>query len=114
MADWTLDAPQISKFTALFTDLAAQAGHVPSLDKASAGLNRAGLPVDVLLQIWALADLDGDDRLSLAEYLICAFLISRCLRLGEAPPAQLPPELIGSALVVEDGAWTIDAAAADN
>ena len=37
----------------------------------------SGLPTEVLLQIWALADLDGDDRLDLRGYLLCCWLVRR-------------------------------------
>jgi hypothetical protein len=39
------------------------------LDKSQAGalLSISGLPTEVLLAIWSLADADGDDRLDLRE-----------------------------------------------
>ena len=92
-----LDAGALAKYTALFEQSCQQAGGVSSLDKASAGLSKSGLPVDVLLRIWALVDLDGDDRLCLSEYLMCCSLIAHCVRTGEQPPATLPAQLRASA-----------------
>ena len=37
----------------------------------------SGLPTEVLLQIWALADVNGDDRLDLRGYLLCCWLVRR-------------------------------------
>ena len=48
-----------------------------SLDKSNANLSASGLTVDVLMRIWALSDLDGDDRLNLKEYIICCALVAR-------------------------------------
>ena len=88
---------QIAKFTSLFHELAAKAGGVAELEKSAAGLSLSGLPVDTLMKIWMLSDLDGNDRLCLTEYLICCFLIAKCVKDKEPPPGILPPELASSA-----------------
>ena len=49
------------------------------------------------MHIWRLADEDGDDRLSLKEYLVCCFLVTRCVRHQRPPPVSVPPELSHSA-----------------
>ena len=56
----------------------------------------SGLPTEVLLQIWALADVDGDDMLNAPEYLLCCFLVQRCVQKQEPPPPSLPPPLLAS------------------
>ena len=43
--------------------------------EAGAGLSMSGLPIEILLQIWSLADVGGDDQLDLREYLLCCFLV---------------------------------------
>ena len=44
---------------------AAAGGGVDRLGKAEAGavLSMSGLPIEILLQIWSLADVGGDDQL---------------------------------------------------
>ena len=105
-SEWTIDEKKRAQYTNLFTKLCNEAGGVEKLGKANAGLHQAGLPVDTLMAIWALADLDGDDLLNLPEYMICCFLIARCVVRSEPPPMTLPPELAASAN--PDAEWTID------
>ena len=95
--DTSLDAQSVAKYTALFNQYCQEAGGVSSLDKASAGLSRSGLPVEKLMHIWSLSDVDRDDRLSLSEYLICCVLIKTCVVTQQPPPTTLPPELAQSA-----------------
>ena len=95
--DWQLEPAAVAKYVALFEEATAAAGGVSSLAKSQAGFHRSGLDVDALMQIWTLADIDGDDRLNLKEYLISCFLTTRCVRHQLPPPASLPPELIESA-----------------
>ena len=110
--EWAIDDAAQAKYANLFKKASEQAGGALSIDKASAGLSLSGLPVDTLLKIWALADLDGDDRLNMTEYLICCALIARCVKTGSAPPTVLPPALRASAEGADSG-WSIDAAAAE-
>ena len=116
---WALDAGQTKKFTALFNDLAAKAGGVSELEKSAAGLSLSGLAVDTLMSIWRLSDMDGNDRLSLSEYLICCSLIAYCVRTKQPPPPQVPAELRSSAIAAAENsagntvapdAWSLDEA----
>ena len=113
-SEWTIDEKKRAQYAKLFTKLCNEAGGVEKLGKANAGLHQAGLPVDTLMAIWALADLDGDDLLNLPEYMICCFLIARCVVKGGPPPLTLPPELAASAnpdaaaAEAADAEWTID------
>ena len=97
--EWRLDAGAMAQFTKMFTDACAvQGSGVDRLGKAEAGavLSMSGLPVPTLLQIWLLADLDGDDRLDLKEYLLCCWLVQRTVQKQLPPPTSLPPQLLES------------------
>ena len=69
-AAWPIDPANVAQFCTMFAEAcAAQGAGVDRLGKAQAGavLTSSGLPTQVLLQIWALADVDGDDQLDLQE-----------------------------------------------
>ena len=78
---------------------AAQGPGTDRLGKSQAGavLAMSGLPTDVLLSIWSLADVNGDDRLDLRGYLLCCWLVQRSVQRQLPPPISLPPELLASA-----------------
>ena len=122
--EWSIDAATASKFRQMFADACAAAGpDTHSLGKQQAGcvlhqqyINH-GLPVEVLLQIWALADVRGNDQLDLRGFMIWCFLAelsvqknpTRTSRLLASLPASLPPELLESA---ESATATVSALAA--
>ena len=54
--------------------------------KGQAALHRSGLAVETLERVWALADIDGDGRLNLSEFLCCCALVRRCASAGVPPP----------------------------
>jgi len=98
--EWSIDAAAVAKFTQMFTEAcAAQGSGVDRLGKAEAGavLFLSGLPVPTLLQIWSLADVDGDDQLDLKEYLLCCWLVQRSVQKQLPPPTALPQQLLESA-----------------
>ena len=69
-AAWPIEPTAVAQFCTMFAEAcAAQGAGVDRLGKAQAGavLTSSGLPTQVLLQIWALADVDGDDQLDLQE-----------------------------------------------
>ena len=69
-AAWPVEPANVAQFCTMFAEAcAAQGAGVDRLGKAQAGavLTSSGLPTQVLLQIWALADVDGDDQLDLQE-----------------------------------------------
>ena len=68
--EWQIDAAAVAQFKLMFVQACAAAGPgTDRLDKSQAGavLSMSGLPTEVLLAIWSLADVDGDDRLDLRE-----------------------------------------------
>jgi len=56
-------------------------------------LQRSGLPVGTLQQIWQLADTDSDTMLTRPEYFAACHMIMRNLKLKTPLPAALPVEL---------------------
>uniref|UniRef100_A0A6T9E1W8 Calmodulin n=1 Tax=Haptolina ericina TaxID=156174 RepID=A0A6T9E1W8_9EUKA len=58
-------------------------------------LERSGLPVDALRQVWNLSDIDRDGHLDADEFAV-AMHLTRDLagKPGAQPPASLPPDLI--------------------
>ena len=62
-------------------------------------LLQSGLPQNVLAQIWGLADVDGDGRLSTEEFILAGYLCDLALKgeplpaVGALPPALVPPTL---------------------
>ena len=69
-AEWQMDAAAVAQFKLMFVQACAAVGPgTDRLDKSQAGalLSMSGLPTEVLLTIWSLADVDGDDRLDLLE-----------------------------------------------
>ena len=81
----------VAAATAKTVSLAAVGGGVHKVGKAEAGavVTMSGLPIETLLQIWSLADLDGDDKLDMREYLLCCFLVQRSVQL-QLPQTLLP------------------------
>ena len=93
--EWRLDAAAVAQFSRLFADACAAAG--PGTDRlskpqAGAVLALSGLPTHVLLQIWALADVNGDDRLDLRGYLVCCWLVRRSVQNPNPNPTQPEPK----------------------
>ena len=87
----SLDPSSIEVYTKRFEAAHARAGGEPFLDeKCLHEAREAGMSDEDLNHIWRLVDGDGDDRLSLPEYLMCCTLVAQCLGSGEPPPATLP------------------------
>ncbi len=98
--EWAVDAASVKRFSQTFAEAcAAQGEGVDRLGKAEAGavLTMSGLPTETLLQIWSLADVDGDGVLDRREYLICCWLVQRSVQKQLPPPASLPAQLLESA-----------------
>jgi len=91
--DWTLPADAAARYADAFRTASQQCG-MPTLGKVESGLSAWGLPTEVLLRLWSIADTDGDDRLNLREYVLCSFLVQRYASTQQLPPAALPPTLL--------------------
>ena len=69
------------------------------LFKARHLLLQSGLPQNILAQIWGLADVDSDGRLSTEEFILAGHLCDIALKgeplppVGQLPPALVPPTL---------------------
>ncbi len=85
--------------------LASYVAHYqPQFDKVQQGgfvtgaaakgvLQNTGAPVSALRQIWDLADIDRDGKLSLNEFVIALYLADSAGK-GNAVPAALDPSMI--------------------
>ena len=72
--EWQIGAAAVAQFKRMFEQACAAVGPgTDRLEKSQAGavLAMSGLPTEALLAIWALADLDRDERLDLREYPLC-------------------------------------------
>ena len=65
-----------------------------SREKGFSVLQKSGLPTEVLEQIWALSDLDGDGALDLSEFVLAMHLTNAKVKMQVELPERLPAELI--------------------
>jgi len=89
---WVISPLHLAQYQKLFQRLETK---FVGADAASALFSNSQLPAKELSQLWSLADRDGDDRLSLQEFLCAMHLLVR-RREGLALPVELPSELVGS------------------
>lgn len=91
--EWAIKGPTKLKYTQLFnTTDRTRSGYLTG-PQARNLLIQSKLPHSILAQIWSLADMDSDGRLSCDEFVLAMHLCDTALQ-GEAIPATLPPELI--------------------
>ena len=101
--DWVLPPDAAARWAGAFQKACQECGQ-PTLGKADSQLNTWALSVDILLHLWSIADVDGDDRLDLREYLIICRLAQRCSALPTLPPPPtLPPDLLVAVGVAVQG-----------
>ena len=73
----------------------ADAFIIPLLLQARNLLLQSGLPQNILAQIWGLADVDNDGRLSTEEFVLAGHLCDLALKGEVLPPVgHLPPNLV--------------------
>lgn len=91
--EWAIKGPQKLKYTQLFnTTDRTRSGYLTGA-QARTLLLQSTLPQATLAQIWALADIDSDGRLSCDEFLLAMHLCEIASQ-GEQIPVKLPPDLI--------------------
>lgn len=94
MKKWALSKEEKKKFTEVFA-MHSQEGFVNG-DTAVRVFGQSGLPRGDLASIWALSDMDRDQKLSQQEFCIAMHLISRRMQGADLPPT-VPASLVLSA-----------------
>ncbi|OBZ75406.1 EH domain-containing and endocytosis protein 1 [Grifola frondosa] len=90
---WDVTAAEKASADRLFDGLDTQKKGYIEGDVAVPFMLQSGLPEDVLAQVWDLADLNNDGRLTRDGFAVAMHLIQRKLT-GKDIPASLPPTLI--------------------
>lgn len=93
-SDWTITPADKQKYDQVFQTLAPQNGFISGAAVRPV-LERSGLAVDMLRQVWNLSDIDRDGHLDADEFSV-AMHLTRELAAGTMPqaPATLPLSLI--------------------
>lgn len=98
---------QLDNYGVIFTAHTGGLDAKMSAEDARELLERSGLPPSDLAGIWRLADVDGDGRLTAAEFA-CAMCLTAHRRRGVALPEKLPKELARLVGLPADAAlWTV-------
>lgn len=91
-AAWAVSTADKVRYDEIFASLAPQNGLVSGMGVRPI-LERSGLPVDTLRQVWNLSDIDRDGQLDSDEFAVAMHLTRECTT-GKAMPPTLPPDLI--------------------
>ncbi|XP_029038941.2 intersectin-2 isoform X7 [Osmia bicornis bicornis] len=91
--EWAVPHQTKLKYTQLFNTWDRTRSGFLSGPQARNIMVQSQLPQKVLAQIWALADMDSDGRLSCDEFVLAMHLCD-LVKIGEKIPATLPIELI--------------------
>lgn len=93
LTEWAIPQPSKLKYTQQFnTHDRTRTGYLTG-PQARNILIQSNLPQPVLAQIWNLADIDTDGRLTCDEFVVAMHLID-CVRAGDPVPTVLPPDLV--------------------
>jgi len=90
-AQWAITPQDKAKYDEVFTTLSPQGGLASGLAVRPI-LERSGLPVDVLRNVWNLSDIDRDGHLDVDEFAV-AMHLTRESTTGRALPAVLPVDI---------------------
>ncbi|XP_012284787.1 intersectin-2 isoform X2 [Orussus abietinus] len=91
--EWAVPHQTKLKYTLLFNTWdKARSGYLTGV-QARNGMVHSQLPQKILAQIWSLADMDSDGRLSCDEFVLAMYLCDMA-KSGEKIPTTLPLELI--------------------
>ncbi|AEO71861.1 uncharacterized protein THITE_2124731 [Thermothielavioides terrestris NRRL 8126] len=104
--DWLITAADKARFDQLFDELdKAKKGFITG-EEAVPFFSQSNLSEDILAQIWDLADIHSEGRLSRDEFAVAMYLIrqQRSKRDGSvALPATLPPNLVPPSMRAQPG-----------
>ncbi|XP_032595565.1 intersectin-1 isoform X2 [Drosophila grimshawi] len=96
-AEWAVQAAQKRKYTQVFNaNDRTRSGYLTGAQARSV-LVQSKLPQVTLAQIWTLADVDGDGRLSCDEFILAMFLCEKAMA-GEKIPVSLPLDWVPPSL----------------
>ncbi|CEG65901.1 hypothetical protein RMATCC62417_02584 [Rhizopus microsporus] len=90
---WAVTAEEKKQYTKVFKAWDTENKGTLSGEKAKEIFSQSGLPQNVLMQIWNLADPNNQGKLNVDEFAVAMHLIYRKLN-GYNVPETLPPELI--------------------
>jgi Ca2+-binding EF-hand superfamily protein len=93
LTEWAIPQPSKLKYTQQFNSHDRTRTGFLTGPQARNILIQSKLPQPVLAQIWNLADIDADGRLTCDEFVVAMHLID-CVRAGDPVPTVLPPDLI--------------------
>ena len=94
---WFVSATDKAKFDQIFSGIDKSGSGYLSGEQAVGFFGNAGLPEEILAQIWDLADIRSEGRLNKDEFAVAMYLIrqQRGTRDGRGIlPSQLPPALV--------------------
>uniref|UniRef100_A0A0K2SY41 Uncharacterized protein n=1 Tax=Lepeophtheirus salmonis TaxID=72036 RepID=A0A0K2SY41_LEPSM len=90
--DWSISPIERQRHGDQFSSIGPVDGYVNGI-QAKGFFMQSGLPPKTLAEIWALADMDSDGRMSFQEFSIACKLITNTLK-GFEVPRGLPPSLL--------------------
>ncbi|CEG77063.1 hypothetical protein RMATCC62417_11866 [Rhizopus microsporus] len=90
---WAVTAEEKKQYTKVFKAWDTENKGTLSGEKAKEIFSQSGLPQNILMQIWNLADPNNQGKLNVDEFAVAMHLIYRKLN-GYNVPETLPPELI--------------------
>lgn len=93
LIEWAVPQQSKLKYTQLFNSYDRTRTGFLTGAQARNILVQTGLSHVVLAQIWSLADIDADGRLSCEEFVL-AMHLTDCVKAGDTLPPALPPDLI--------------------
>ncbi|KAI1099628.1 hypothetical protein F4804DRAFT_321372 [Jackrogersella minutella] len=98
-SDWLVTPAEKSRFDQLYTDLDKTNKGFITGEESVPFLSRSGLPEDALAQIWDLADINSEGRLTKDMFAVAMYLIRQQRTRRDIPlPVTLPPNLIPPSL----------------
>ncbi|XP_064474241.1 intersectin-1-like isoform X11 [Ornithodoros turicata] len=92
LTEWAVPQPSKLKYTQLFNSLDRSRSGFLSGAQARTVLLQSALHHTLLAQIWSLADIDSDGRLTCEEFVLAMHLVD-CVRAGDTLPVTLPLDL---------------------